>query len=169
MQMWTRMKVVAVTAGGATALALALAVEAAAQDTERVFGVWRAYSTVADQWPVYGVEADSVAGAEAMLHIMCFGGDAHATVWWDNELPDPDALVRLAIGGDEESERWVAEPDLLGPLSHPAPLALTQRLSAGSGSVDIRAVSLYGGDLKSTFSLDGFRVAITPLLRTCGG
>ena len=159
----------AIAAGSATALSLALAVEAGAQDTERQFGAWTAYSTVASQWPVYGAETYSVAGTDAALHIMCFGGDAHASVSWENELPDPGTPVRLAVDGDQRSERWVAEPDLPGHLEHPAPLALARRLSAGGDSVEIRAVSLYGSDLESTFSLDGFTTAAGPLLRACGG
>ncbi len=44
-----------------------------------------------------------------------------------------------------------------------------RRLSASADSVDFRAVSLYAGDIKNTFSLDGFTAAARPLLRTCGG
>ena len=49
--------IMAIAAGSATALSLALAVEAGAQDTERQFGACKAYSTTADLWPIYGAES----------------------------------------------------------------------------------------------------------------
>ena len=53
--------------------------------------------------------------------------------------------------------RSLAEPDLPGPLAHPAPLTLARRLPSGADSVDVRAASLYAGDLESTFNPPGSR------------
>ena len=98
---------------------------------------------------------------------MRFRDDAHASVWWVNELPDPGTPVRLAVDGDQRSERWLGEAELPGHLVHPAPLALARRLADGAASLDVRAASLYGGYLESTFSLAGFTTAAGPLLRAC--
>ena len=56
-------------------------------------------------------------------------------------------------------------PTFPGRWPHPAPLALARRLSAAADSVNVRAVSLCAGDIKSTFSLDGFTAAAGPLLK----
>ena len=78
-------------------------------------------------------------------------------------------MHRIAWRSPLASMTATPNPDLPGQLPHPASLALARRLAAGADSVEVRAVSLYGGDLESTCSLDGFTVAAGPLLRTCGG